>query len=215
MLANSHNQDAFADLLFIGNNIIAWAIVSANATCKESYDQHRGHGCQCSQPLGFEPRLPPLGRFLRQARGNLLPYALSIVITRVWHGQRIECREYSFDSFQFRAALFANRQVPRHSSPLGGHSFAVGSHLFFCHVFHDSVPIALACVPLPTKGCKARRNFCTARKTVFFAAPELDFRTCAISSRSEEHTSELQSRLHLVCRLLLEKKKEAQHHALV
>src|SRR5687768_17801937 len=27
--------------------------------------------------------------------------------------------------------------------------------------------------------------------------------------RSEEHTSELQSRLHLVCRLLLEKKKRA------
>src|SRR5215510_16558304 len=30
---------------------------------------------------------------------------------------------------------------------------------------------------------------------------------CAASSRSEEHTSELQSRGHLVCRLLLEKKK--------
>src|SRR5690554_6968818 len=29
----------------------------------------------------------------------------------------------------------------------------------------------------------------------------------AISTRSEEHTSELQSRPHLVCRLLLEKKK--------
>src|SRR2546422_6953714 len=29
----------------------------------------------------------------------------------------------------------------------------------------------------------------------------------AVMSRSEEHTSELQSRLHLVCRLLLEKKK--------
>src|SRR2546429_4575981 len=28
--------------------------------------------------------------------------------------------------------------------------------------------------------------------------------------RSEEHTSELQSRLHLVCRLLLEKKKRTQ-----
>src|SRR5205809_4239004 len=28
-----------------------------------------------------------------------------------------------------------------------------------------------------------------------------------VESRSEEHTSELQSRLHLVCRLLLEKKK--------
>src|SRR5687768_17950740 len=30
----------------------------------------------------------------------------------------------------------------------------------------------------------------------------------AVSARSEEHTSELQSRLHLVCRLLLEKKKK-------
>src|SRR2546422_2256304 len=29
--------------------------------------------------------------------------------------------------------------------------------------------------------------------------------------RSEEHTSELQSRLHLVCRLLLEKKKTKHH----
>src|SRR3989449_5332732 len=32
----------------------------------------------------------------------------------------------------------------------------------------------------------------------------------AAPSRSEEHTSELQSRLHLVCRLLLEKKKKKQ-----
>src|SRR5687768_17792924 len=30
---------------------------------------------------------------------------------------------------------------------------------------------------------------------------------CCPTARSEEHTSELQSRLHLVCRLLLEKKK--------
>src|SRR5687768_17889183 len=32
------------------------------------------------------------------------------------------------------------------------------------------------------------------------------------SERSEEHTSELQSRLHLVCRLLLEKKKHDQKY---
>src|SRR2546422_3182433 len=32
-------------------------------------------------------------------------------------------------------------------------------------------------------------------------------KTDIIPNRSEEHTSELQSRLHLVCRLLLEKKK--------
>src|SRR2546422_5414253 len=37
------------------------------------------------------------------------------------------------------------------------------------------------------------------------AAPSLDGRV-----RSEEHTSELQSRLHLVCRLLLEKKKNQE-----
>src|SRR2546422_6294798 len=34
-------------------------------------------------------------------------------------------------------------------------------------------------------------------------------RVCA-DQRSEEHTSELQSRLHLVCRLLLEKKKKKE-----
>src|SRR2546422_1805193 len=32
-----------------------------------------------------------------------------------------------------------------------------------------------------------------------------------IPHRSEEHTSELQSRLHLVCRLLLEKKKKKKN----
>src|SRR2546429_7325833 len=34
----------------------------------------------------------------------------------------------------------------------------------------------------------------------------------AAGRRSEEHTSELQSRLHLVCRLLLEKKKKQTLH---
>src|SRR2546429_6213914 len=33
-------------------------------------------------------------------------------------------------------------------------------------------------------------------------------RSGCLIQRSEEHTSELQSRLHLVCRLLLEKKKK-------
>src|SRR2546429_5711557 len=34
-----------------------------------------------------------------------------------------------------------------------------------------------------------------------------------LGNRSEEHTSELQSRLHLVCRLLLEKKKNRRRIA--
>src|SRR5437870_6465969 len=38
--------------------------------------------------------------------------------------------------------------------------------------------------------------------------PHLDYR--GLPERSEEHTSELQSRGHLVCRLLLEKKKNTR-----
>src|SRR5207249_12293172 len=34
---------------------------------------------------------------------------------------------------------------------------------------------------------------------------------CLAKARSEEHTSELQSRFDLVCRLLLEKKKNVEH----
>src|SRR2546429_4076766 len=39
-----------------------------------------------------------------------------------------------------------------------------------------------------------------------FSVPPLRERQEDVPLRSEEHTSELQSRLHLVCRLLLEKK---------
>src|SRR5687768_17729339 len=41
-----------------------------------------------------------------------------------------------------------------------------------------------------------------------FSDLTLKLRHKQIELRSEEHTSELQSRLHLVCRLLLEKKKK-------
>src|SRR2546422_7457471 len=39
-------------------------------------------------------------------------------------------------------------------------------------------------------------------------APHRGIGRPVVAPRSEEHTSELQSRLHLVCRLLLEKKKK-------
>src|SRR2546429_5537905 len=45
----------------------------------------------------------------------------------------------------------------------------------------------------------------------FYCAKEISGEVamlCEHYKRSEEHTSELQSRLHLVCRLLLEKKKK-------
>src|SRR3989449_7892654 len=50
----------------------------------------------------------------------------------------------------------------------------------------------------------------TPERTANFAWGDDDYR------RSEEHTSELQSRLHLVCRLLLEKKKKnTQEHIMM
>src|SRR5258706_4607338 len=45
-------------------------------------------------------------------------------------------------------------------------------------------------------------------KVVWTYAPELDEELVAKQTRSEEHTSELQSLTNLVCRLLLEKKKK-------
>src|SRR2546422_8076505 len=50
------------------------------------------------------------------------------------------------------------------------------------------------------------------RQTIQFSSPADKPRA---GDRSEEHTSELQSRLHLVCRLLLEKKKtrKSSEHA--
>src|SRR2546422_3478850 len=42
-------------------------------------------------------------------------------------------------------------------------------------------------------------------------SPERGGDTVSSHGRSEEHTSELQSRLHLVCRLLLEKKKKQKN----
>src|SRR5207237_2397083 len=45
-------------------------------------------------------------------------------------------------------------------------------------------------------------------------APRMDS-TAALRWRSEEHTSELQSHLNLVCRLLLEKKKKVTDYTLL
>src|SRR2546422_6837877 len=54
---------------------------------------------------------------------------------------------------------------------------------------------------------RAARRCPVARELGDGAAQPLQSCTGA-RARSEEHTSELQSRLHLVCRLLLEKKKK-------
>src|SRR5260370_33853334 len=66
---------------------------------------------------------------------------------------------------------------------------------------HDALPISVAQLPEPAGAEPAAADGVGAAQ----AQP------CAgrrYPARSEEHTSELQSHLNLVCRLLLEKKKE-------
>src|SRR2546429_3545643 len=71
---------------------------------------------------------------------------------------------------------------------------------------HDALPICA--------GGKARQARRLGRDQGTHRRPALDRDASACEcgrGRSEEHTSELQSRLHLVCRLLLEKKKKNNH----
>src|SRR2546427_7535403 len=69
---------------------------------------------------------------------------------------------------------------------------------------------------LPANHCETRSGSarhrtlaCCARGDVWTRRDLAHIRTmaCASATRSEEHTSELQSQSNLVCRLLLEKKK--------
>src|SRR3712207_7285114 len=76
---------------------------------------------------------------------------------------------------------------------------------------HDALPILVAATTLAllfTLGQPALWQLC-AVATAIGCAWATDFSTRrALIARSEEHTSELQSRQYLVCRLLLEKKKK-------
>src|SRR2546422_4538538 len=77
---------------------------------------------------------------------------------------------------------------------------------------HDALPISYSRV-LQRQRYPLRDRVLRHRALVYSGAfPRPQAREAAafhpVGVRSEEHTSELQSRLHLVCRLLLEKKKK-------
>src|SRR2546422_8259149 len=59
-------------------------------------------------------------------------------------------------------------------------------------------------------GSHRSRKSSAALRRCFLLVRSRQYSRLETSARSEEHTSELQSRLHLVCRLLLEKKKNKQ-----
>src|SRR5688572_32281568 len=64
--------------------------------------------------------------------------------------------------------------------------------------------------PMPNDiGNSLRRNYAVAAATAMHVVRHHSHHGASIkTSRSEEHTSELQSQSNLVCRLLLEKKKQ-------
>src|SRR3989442_3181886 len=68
----------------------------------------------------------------------------------------------------------------------------------------------IAVVLLPVVALVARLG---ARRYLRAIRASLVMAFSTTSSRSEEHTSELQSRPHLVCRLLLEKKKNTKKNS--
>src|SRR2546429_5234235 len=70
-------------------------------------------------------------------------------------------------------------------------------------------PCLLATSPTmpPAPGDPGKRTICWNATGTTGGISTRDSRRVPADRRSEEHTSELQSRLHLVCRLLLEKKK--------
>src|SRR2546429_2295638 len=63
------------------------------------------------------------------------------------------------------------------------------------------------------RSCRVRASACAPRRARMWCSPlGASPPRSPRGTRSEEHTSELQSRLHLVCRLLLEKKKKKEYN---
>src|SRR5690606_39421642 len=85
---------------------------------------------------------------------------------------------------------------------------------------HDALPISPPGVQGPSAGRRPRggeaRDLPPRPRTRHPGPgafrPRLVQQARQLASRSEEHTSELQSRENLVCRLLLEKKKKIKHN---
>src|SRR5690349_23728992 len=72
---------------------------------------------------------------------------------------------------------------------------------------HDALPILIAMPAYPQEGAQRAGHIPTAQNIPWAQNAKEDGTFKAPEDRSEEHTSELQSRRDLVCRLLLEKKK--------
>src|SRR3712207_7077036 len=82
--------------------------------------------------------------------------------------------------------------------------------LFRSVIVQDDRIAAAACFLPLTSSAELSKEFGTRHRAALGITEETDAVAVVVSeeTRSEEHTSELQSRQYLVCRLLLEKKKK-------
>src|SRR3712207_7109357 len=76
---------------------------------------------------------------------------------------------------------------------------------------HDALPIYRGLDDLVIDGSARRHRIAAALRRAGFGSLAFSI-PLGFSTRSEEHTSELQSRQYLVCRLLLEKKNQPNYH---
>src|SRR5699024_11272628 len=85
---------------------------------------------------------------------------------------------------------------------------------------HDALPISISRATLTAststtatcRGPEPKMSLKISPKATPTLTPKASSATFRGPARSEEHTSELQSRFDLVCRLLLEKKNTGLHH---
>src|SRR5215469_9588349 len=113
---------------------------------------------------------------------------------------------------ELRDSLFRSRAEPQRQSATADsrNSRSPGGHVFpFFPCLGEAVRVGSHhdCAHNPGLGLQALWRIC-GRLAIAFRVSDHAVRSHEVRSRSEEHTSELQSRRDLVCRLLLEKKKK-------
>src|SRR2546422_6725330 len=120
-------------------------------------------------------------------------------------------RAASHESVELCALSTSQRLRFSHSNSTltpSGRFLAIGSAIAGTSQFFASAQMRASGGQMSLTSLPRRMRPCDSERMRISCPPQpSEDSVWTMESRSEEHTSELQSRLHLVCRLLLEKKK--------
>src|SRR2546422_4611981 len=166
-----------------------------------------------------EPRVdtPALVRALAGMRPDYARYIFSVRPLAPGVGRRLYMalvRPGATDPTGHGSAPFAGRGarndiVYDEAAVSSGHSVAWSRLLLDHEYFHARHMAGATLLPVARgDSLEVERHYNEAAAWGFNVAEARAGQYTGLRERSEEHTSELQSRLHLVCRLLLEKKKK-------